>query len=348
MSKSRENRQVNSLDAEIEEMEKFFTPQPKDADTTDTVSTTEDQDEESVDDSSDLTSEEEADDQNSDDQDSDNQEDVEDTDDEAPEVKPQAKRKYTDWKTRYKSLRSHHDATIYDLRQELASLKTQAVQVNKQNLELNKQVVSLSQKNTSDGLDLTAEEREVLGDEAIKALSKATQSAVGPLKRQLDDERHRRIQEQEESAKRLQEDNKRLFVDRFAKLVPNYVEIDKDQNFLKFMEQVDPASGYDRVTLFRKSVANGDVVRAAGFYKEYLDRLKLSKSHLASKVTPTGNNTDTSAQRVKTQGKQEVISRKYIDQYYDDVIRGRYKGKESLATEIELKIEKAISEGRVR
>lgn len=342
-------RQMNELDSEIERMESHYS-KPEDqednkeeegVDTTEEETSTVDdevdnEEEQVTEDSSDLTGE--AEEGESNDQDSDDQD----------QQKPNKKRKYTDWKTRYKSLRSHHDATAYDLRQELANLKSQMVSVNKQNMELQKQVVVLSQKSGVDDLDLTEEEREVLGDEAIAALSKATKSAVGPIKKQLDEERQRRLQEQESSAKHMVEENKRMFIDRFSRLVPNYVTIDKDAKFLQFMQQVDPASGYERTTLFRKAVNNGDVVRAAGFYQEYLSKQKLKQGHLANKVTPTGKNIDTSSQRVKQQGQKETISRKFIDKYYDDVVRGRYKGKESLAKEIETKIENAILEGRVK
>jgi hypothetical protein len=267
-----------------------------------------------------------------------NPEDNEDDSGSETEDQPTGKKKYTDWKSRYKSLRSHHDATIYDLRQELASLKATYVDLHKKNIVLVKQ---LEEKVGVDESSMfTDEEREVLGVEAIQALQKATRNAVEPLKRQLDEERDMRVRQQEASAKRLGEENRVSFISRFSKLVPNYQKIDSDQNFLKYMAGIDPASGYDRTTLFQRAVSNGDVSRAAEFYKDYLKRL----NPLDSKITPTG----VPGNQPNTSGNKEIITKAFIDQFYNDIIKGKYRGKDSLQRETEAKIDRAVLEGRIR
>lgn len=339
---SNESKHLTKLDSEIEEMEAFFnkkkeSPKPEEDGEEDVEITEEDSTLDTDEDEDSSEGSEEDDSLLPTDTDSD---DAEDSDDEETD-KPQKRKKYTDWKSRYKSLRAHHDSLIYDLRKELAEVKSSLVEYGKKNVELHKTLAS--QKQDKD--DFTDEEREVLGDEAIEVLRRTTRNAVDPIKKELDEERKLRLRQQEESAKSLQEENKRLFISRFAGIVPDYVKIDKDEKFINFMKGIDSASGYDRTTLFRRAVQNGDVVRAAGFYQEYLTRTK--KSPLSKRVTPTGSSASSTPRNMQDKN-GEIITSQYIDKFYDDIVRGKYKGKLSLQNEIEAKIDKAVSEGRVR
>lgn len=342
---------LNDLDAEIEAMEASFSGPPKEQEDQEDNNTpdseespvVEEEEGEDVDNDEDDSDEVPLD-PTDDDQDSDDEEDEETSEDqdEEQETEPQPKRRRNDWKKRYKNLRSHHDALVYDLRTEVSNLKASLVEVNKKNSEMSKLLAKLNEAKDAEGL-LSEDERDLIGDETLEVLKKLTSKTVDPIKKQLEEERALRLKQQEEEAKRSQMESQRMFVDRFAKLVPNYLEIDKDPKFLKFMQDIDSASGYDRTTLFKRAVNNGDVVRAAGFYQEYLQKNK-KVDPFAKKVTPTGNRSSTPKQPKQ----KETITVAYINQFYDDIAKGKYKGKASLAEEIEMKIDKAVAEGRIR
>ena len=165
-----------------------------------------------------------------------------------------------------------------------------------------------------------------------------------PIKEQLEKERKLRITQEEASLQQVEEHSRQAFIGRFASIIPDYVAIDNDPKFLRYMQDIDQASGYSRTTLFQRAVQNGDVIRAAGFYSDYQGLTK--KDPLASKISPRGDNA-TKTTSTSTQ-KKEIISTAYINQFYDDVIRGRYRGKHSLQLEIEAKIDKAVLEGRIK
>ena len=223
----------------------------------------------------------------------------------------------------------------------MSGVKSALIEMQKVRSALTEQLSVLNDKSSNNSFGLSEEEQEVLGEEAVEAIRKATSHAMNPLKSELEAERQLRLKQDEDYNRKLQEDNKQLFIRRFKAIVPNYEKIDKDASFLSFMRGLDTASGYDRTTLFKRAVNNGDVARAAGFYTEYLHN---SKSPLEKKLTPTG---ETNSANVAPKNK-ETITRAFIEKFYDDVIKGRYAGKASLQKEIEAKIDQAAIEGRIR
>jgi len=332
-------KHLEDLDAEIESMESGLRKPTEEESSTleqneEEVVEQDTEDDSNEDDSLDSLPEHQEDSQDSDDQE----------EDDSTEETKQSPQRRNDWKKRYKSLRSHHDALVYDLRTELSNTKQLLLDLNKKNKGLADQIEAFTSKQD----DVFSEEDiDALGEDGIKALRKATQRSVDPLKKQLAEERNARLRQEEVSLRKMQEENKRKFVERFAGIVPDYEAIDRDAKFLKFMQDIDNASGYDRTTLFKRAVQNGDVVRAAGFYQEYLLKQQKPNDALRKKMTPTGNSASTDQARSNKTGK-ETISMAYINKFYEDVSKGKYRGKASLERDIESKIDKAIIEGRVR
>ena len=249
------------------------------------------------------------------------------------------KRKYTDWKTRYVSLRSHHDALAFDLRKEISELKTSLVSASKRISELQDSAHS----NAKDVDIYSQEERDILGDEAIAAMKKATNHAIAPLQEELRKEKELRMKQLEREADNDRLTSQRNFLSRLGRLVPDFATIDTNPKFIEWMQGIEDYSGAARKDLFKRAEANGDVARVAEFFVTFKNMTK--GNSLESKITPTGTNTGT--QSVK-QGDDFVVDMRFIDKFYDDVTHGKYKGRAALAKEIEFKIDQAILQGRVR
>ena len=273
---------------------------------------------------------------------------VTDIDPSALEVEPSQseaesqKPKYTNWKKRYTELRSHHDSLVYELRSELASVKGSNVDLNSKNIGLSE---ALS-KSTVSVSTLTDEERDVLGVDAISALEKMTNRAVDPLKEQLNEERSRRIKMEADDARKAKADVVNNFLGRLGTLVPDYASIDTDPKFGEWMGQQDPISGYTRKVLFKRAEANGDVGRVAEFFNVFKNEMGGKANPLDRHVTPTGTNA--SVQTQPTSENNKVISWAYIDKFYDDVNRGKYKHNMSAFRKEEAIIDRATMEGRVK
>lgn len=258
-------------------------------------------------------------------------------------AEPQQKRKYTDWKKRYTELRSHHDSLVYELRSEVASTKERNVALNTKNIEMS----DVLSKQASSKSPLSAEERDVLGEDAINALTKMTDQATQPLRDQLANEQALRVKAEKQDAAKAKAAVTNTFLSRLGNLVPDYAELDVDPQFGKWMEQQDEASGYARKVLFKRAEANGDVGRVAEFFHNFKNGIPATKADpLERHVTPTG-----SAASVQTQPTSEdnkIISWAHVNKFYDDAARGKYKHNMSAFRKEEAIIDKATMEGRVK
>lgn len=265
-------------------------------------------------------------------------------DNEGESEDPSQPKNRNNWKKRYTSLRSYHDAQIYELRAELSRTKAAVVELSKSNSALSDRMVV-----DKDDSFITEEERMILGEEAVNVLMKVHEKSVNPIKEQLATERNARLRAEEADAQRNQVAAQAMFVQRLERLVPAYADIDTDPAFLKWMEHQDEWSGVERKTLFQRAVVNGDVGRAAEFYATYhnLTSKGAPRDNLANKVTPTGSSSGASSLPPSSTGSDE-ISMAFINNFYNDVNRGKYKGRQALMNEIESKIDKAYSEGRVK
>lgn len=257
------------------------------------------------------------------------------------------KKKYTNWKKRYTELRGHHDSLVYDLRSELANVKEHGVNLSADNMSLSDKLKDLSSKAVKEDTSyFTDEERDVLGEDAINALTKATRKmtdqAINPLQEQLDKERSLRIEMEKKDAVAAKAAAVKTFLSRLGALVPDYAEVDIDPAFGVWMEEQDAVSGYARKQLFKRAEANGDVERVAGFFKQF----KQKEDPLAEHVTPTGTQASTQTQPISEDSK--VISRAYVDDFYRKATRGEFKNNMSAFHKEEALIDKAAMEGRIK
>jgi len=325
--------QMNKLDDEIEAMEKAI------------LGTTED-------DSTSKKEEEKVDDQKSFEDPADkealSQEKTEEIVTEKEEPKEKQKAPRNDWKGRYISLRGHHDALVFELRNEISYLKDQVVAINKQ--------AKASEPDKPKPVDftdtLTKAEKDILGDEAVAALAKmtqkATESAVAPLQQRLDEEKQQRMDRETKEAQDNRVQAQNIFLQKLGRLVPDLSTIDMDPKFKTWMDELDQYSGLPRKDLFRRAERTGDVARVAEFFVQYKNAIASPKKAdpLAKKVTPTGEGSGEAANQ--QEGKGEIITMAMVNRFYSELAKGKYKGKQKLVDQTEADIEKAYLEGRLR
>jgi len=266
----------------------------------------------------------------------------------AEEEKAEPKKQRNDWKGRYTSLRGHHDALVFELRNEIGYLKDQVVALNKQAIK--------QEPNAPKPVDFTdtlsQSEKDVLGEEAVAALAKmtqkATESAVAPLKERLEMERQQRIDREVKESKDHKVRAQQIFIQRLGQLVPDYHEIDMNPKFKTWMNEQDRYSGLPRKDLFRRAETTGDVARVAEFFVQYKNMTAppQKKDPLAGKVTPTGEGSGDAANQDESKG--EIITMAMVNKFYSELAKGKYKGKQKLVDQTEADIEKAYIEGRLR
>jgi hypothetical protein len=258
------------------------------------------------------------------------------------------KKQRTDWKGRYKKYKASTDTTIYSLRQENVSL-------SEQNLKLSEQVDELSLKLSEvpeEIIDpLTAEEKEILGTDAVDSLQKLVdakvKATVEPLEQQLVEEKNLRKIAKKESLKASKEANESSFLERLEEVVPDCREIDSNPEFLKWMGEVEPESGFSREYIFRNSQSIGDVKRVSEFFTTWKGLQEAGNTVLDEHISPTQQ---VSASQPNKQKAPELVPYAEISKFYTDASRpnGPWKGREREMQELKKKYDLALSQRGVR
>jgi hypothetical protein len=130
------------------------------------------------------------------------------------------------------------------------------------------------------------------------------------------------------------------FWQELADLYPEWRTVDADPKFHAFLEQEDVVTGLTRQQLLNAARQDRSAKRVAAIFntfKENRDRNKPKENISPSSYSSRGNN----------DGKK-VFTLSEINQFYRDVVRGRYAGREDEAKKIETEINQANIEGRIK
>ena len=249
----------------------------------------------------------------------------------------------TNWKKRFTGYKSSTDATLYEQRQELAALRAQ-------NVQLMTKMQELASKREEQGEDMfqgafTPEDVDTFGADGLDVVKKAAKHAIDsqvkPLKEQLaqvERERLERIKRDSENESKISYNK---FLDSLKGLVPDYAKLNADSKFLSWIKQPDEYSGLPRVSLLRKAEANRDSYRVADFFKSFK---KANAPSIEKHITPIGSG---GSQPVSKGKDQPVFKKSEIDKFYNDIMKGLYKGKHDEMMAIERSIEQAVAQGRI-
>lgn len=282
--------------------------------------------------------------------------DDDETESEEDPVKP--KRKGVSWKKRFTSYKASTDATIHSLRMEVAKYKSDLADAydarNEAIREFNAFKKSIEDaKDPYDGI-ITAEDRELLGEEEleiIKKITKANKQGDNSKVEALEAEVQNLRKQASDNMRKEKEDLSRMADERFRagleKAVDNFNEYDTDPNFVEWLNEIDIHSGEPRMKSFNIAVSNRDILGTAHFFNAYVaQKPKTKEEILSSKVKPVGS-TGVASDTSINKGDKNVYSLKDYENFMTDVTRGKYKGREQEAKKIEARYDKAFYEGRI-
>lgn len=281
---------------------------------------------------------------------------VEEGSDEELEEGERPKRKswkgeYKQLEVRYSNLRSATDSKLFALRNEKAALLTEIDGLEAQVTELRNQLVTVN-ANTDIYADIfTEEDVDVLGEDAInvfkRANKKSLETALAPLKQQLESARTQGIKARKGEAEVERQQAYGLFLSGLERLVPDYNDLNFDDGFKKYMGEVEPGGDKARQDELADAVTLGNVRWAATFFNEYKALRAIPKSKLDAKLMPKSS----SASVVKTNksGKKTYPFAEY-ESFMDKLTRGGYntsKESKKIGEQLEAMYDRALAEGRV-
>ena len=136
------------------------------------------------------------------------------------------------------------------------------------------------------------------------------------------------------------------FYATLKQLVPDWREINASEAWLAWLAEVDPVYGVPRQTALDAAHERGNVEHVANVFRMFKSMQPAKPSAaLAAQVSPTGTGAGVTV--VSTPAAPQMISSKFIQNFYADQLRGKYKGREAEAVRIETQINQAAAEGRI-
>ena len=253
-----------------------------------------------------------------------------------PEKKPEEAKPESYWENRFNVLQGKYNAEVPALQQKVHDLEAQVQDKDRQISEL-KAAQSEQSGNTSgipdDQLDKFKEE---FGEDLVDFVKRMTSRDTGhnPKVDELEQKVHQFEQEKRQNAEAT-------FWTALQDMVPNYLSINNDPAFHKFLAEFDPQTGKQRQQALVEAQQALDAGQVAGVFKAFIDQSQPQKPQIPEdQIDPqTSRATDT------PQG-QTVWTRAQISQFYRDKTQGKYSRDE--AQRLEADIFRAQKEGRIQ
>ena len=155
-------------------------------------------------------------------------------------------------------------------------------------------------------------------------------------------------------AQRQAMSSEQQFWSELGAAVPNWREVNDNQDFQSWLLDVDPMTGSTRQAYLEDAQRNLDPRRVASFFRTWLERNgqatvaqpkgSSKNSELEKQVAPGRSRGAGSPQS----GKGAVYSPQDIQKFFNDVRSGKYKGREQERDRIERDIFAAQREGRIQ
>lgn len=135
------------------------------------------------------------------------------------------------------------------------------------------------------------------------------------------------------------------FWSQLQRLVPEYQSINDSPGWQAWLAEVDTLTGVQRQVALSAAQKARNAERVAAIFDLYLKSIPPSPAAaLASQVSPAPGGAGAAPAAAPA---RQLISEKFINDFYRDMQRGKYQGREAEASQIEAAIHQAAAEGRV-
>lgn len=260
--------------------------------------------------------------------------------------------KEADWQQKYRSLQGMYNADVPRLNAEnrdLASRVSQLEGLLSTMQEPAQQTPAVAEKLITDDDvkeygDSIAVMRKAAREEVAQEIAQLRQQ-VGQLQGVLP-----QVQQVQAQQKKSGE---QTFWNTIASEVPNWSDINNDPDFQSWLLAIDPLTGISRQTYLEDAQKNLDASRVVNFFRTWegengktntaqVDRTA-QQSQLQKQVAPGRSRNN----GVKASGQNRTYTPNDIQEFYSDVRKGKYKGRDDERGRIERDIFAAQQEGRI-
>jgi len=259
----------------------------------------------------------------------------------APQGDPEEK-----WEARYKTLQGMHNRNMEDMKSRLRAIEQQNEQLAAQLTAQKEAPVSPASPDPKYA--------DVFGQDLVEMVQRVAESMFGAAAKQIDDRLAAVEQKLTGTTKAVAQTAEDVFLARLKEAVPDYVEINGNQDFLDWLAEIDEVYGVPRQSALTSAAEALDVVRVAKVFKAFKAMsAPVAPTQVAAPVRNTASELErqiapSTVASAPVQGSQPMIFRVAdVQGFYRDVERGKYRGREQEAAAIEARINSALAEGRI-
>ena len=260
--------------------------------------------------------------------------------------------KQDDWQQKYRSLQGMYNADVPRLNAENRDLAARVSQL--EGLLSNMNEPAQQTPVQSEKL-ITDDDVKEYGDSIAvmrKAAREEVSQEIAQLKQQLGQLQGVLPQVQQVQAQQ-KKSGEQTFWSTIASEVPNWSDINNDPDFQSWLLEIDPLTGISRQTYLEDAQKNLDANRGVTFFRTWegatgktntaqVDRTT-QQSQLQKQVAPGRSRNN----GVKASGQNRTYTPNDIQEFYPDVRKGKYKGRDDERGRIERDIFAAQQEGRI-
>lgn len=261
------------------------------------------------------------------------------------------------WEQRYKSLQGQFNSTMPRLQQEVAAKRDEVASLTTRLSELERKLAEASEKPDKPSA-VTDQDREMYGDDVIEmtrrvAAQEAAENAKAtylPIISELQAQMAEMQRQFGQVSDSVAENATEKFYSTLTTLVPDWVNVNENIDFLRWLGEIDPMYGEQRQAALDRACASLDVNRAAAVFNVWKSQFAPvlptpaptpANNELAQHAAPR---TSQVAQHVQPKP-EKVYTGREIAEFYDNKRKGRYTHDE--AVQLENAINDALSKGRV-
>jgi hypothetical protein len=269
------------------------------------------------------------------------------------------------WEHAFKSVNGRYQRAQETIRanaSEIANMNT-ALQ------QMKARIAELESRGTSSlptDLALTPKEREDYGEEFLNVVAKQAKLIADEQTKGLRSEVQELKQRLQNVGTKVATNARGEMKKVLSELVPNWKEINENDEFLNWLALRDPFSGAIRHNLLKQAWSANDADRVLAFFRGFQSEASLApagsqqdNSQPAGDKPPANNGKiplenlaapgrASTAGATSAPAEKPIITSAQIAKFHNDVIRGAYRGREKEKDQMDSAIFEAIREGRVR
>ena len=207
---------------------------------------------------------------------------------------------------------------------------------------------------------ITEEEANDYGQDFLKVVGKKAREELAPVIQGYQAKIAELEQKLNNVSGSMQETLQEKLLAKLDEGLPNWRDLNTNQEFLDWLRLPDPYSGVIRHDMLKAAYSQGDSHRVLAYFKGFLaeeaatapagqepdDQVtKVAKVPLASLAAPGRAKTAASA---SAPAEKPIITRAQIAAFYADLANGKYRGRDAEKNKAEAMIFDAQREGRIR